>query len=174
MAYELAQFCTDARTALKSKPLKAALDEVGANLSRLLANQAFVSATFNEDTPPGKQELFHDAETDFYVLAHVQKAGKGGAPHSHGASWAIYGNARGYTEMTEYARVNPESEDAVTLAKTVQYRIEEGATRAYPPGMIHSTAHPQKAWVIRITGTDLDHLPRYHFKASRDTVLEKA
>ena len=174
MAYELADFCADTSAGLKSKPLDAALEEASANLARLLANPAFVAATFDETTPAGKRELFHDADTDFRVLAHVQVEGTAGAPHSHGASWAIYGNARGFTEMTEYRRVNPESEEAVTLAKSDQYKIGPGQTRAYPPGMIHSTAHPQKAWVVRITGTDLDHLPRFHFKKSRDSILEQA
>ena len=36
--------------------------------------------------------------------------------------------------------------------------------------MIHSTAHPEKAWVIRVTGTDLDKLPRYHFR-KQDRIL---
>jgi hypothetical protein len=38
--------------------------------------------------------------------------------------------------------------------------------------VIHSTAHPEKAWVIRVTGTDLDALPRYHFR-KQDRILEK-
>ena len=39
------------------------------------------------------------------------------------------------------------------------------------PGVIHSTEHQQKAWVIRVTGTDLDKLPRYHFR-KQDKILE--
>ena len=76
--------------------------------------------------------------------------------------------------MTEYKRVNPESEEAVTLAVSEKYRIGAGESRGYGPGKIHSTGHPEKAWVIRITGTDLDHLPRFHFKKSRDRLLESA
>jgi hypothetical protein len=174
MGYELATFCAEARASLKAKPLAGALDDIAANLRKLLANTDFVKATFDETTPAGKRELFHDAETDFYVLAHVQSAGKGGKPHSHGASWAIYGNASGFTDMTEWKRVNAESEEAHVLEASEKYSIGPGQSRAYPPGMIHSTAHPEKAWVIRITGTDLDHLPRYHFNKNRDRLLEKA
>ena len=173
MAYELQAFCDEARASLKSKALGAALDAIAANLTKLLANEAFVKATFNDDMPPGKRELFHDLDTDFYVLAHVQQAGKGGAPHSHGASWAIYGNAMGFTEMTEYRRVNDEKDEAWALEQSDKYKIDKGQSRAYGPGKIHSTAHPGKAWVIRVTGTDLDHLPRYHFKRSRDRMVEK-
>jgi hypothetical protein len=38
--------------------------------------------------------------------------------------------------------------------------------------MIHSTAHPKKAWVIRVTGTDLDNLPRYRFRPKMDKIVE--
>ena len=174
MAYALEAFCTDARASLKAKPLAGALDDIAANLTMLLANPDFVKATFNDDLPPGKRELFHDADTDFYVFAHVQAEGKGGKPHSHGNSWAIYGNAKGFTEMTEWRRVNAESEEAHILEQSDKYKLDAGQSRSYGPGVIHSTAHPQKAWVIRVTGTDLDHLPRYHFNRNRDQILEKA
>ena len=173
MAYTLDQFCSDTQSILKSQPLAAALPKVAERLSELLVNPAFVAETFSDDTPVGKRSLFHDPELDFHVLAHVQEGGKTGKPHSHGTSWAIYGNAKNVTEMTEYRRVNPDSEDAAVLERESQYGLRPGMTRAYGPGVIHSTAHPEKAWVIRITGTDLDKLPRYHFR-KQDRVLEKA
>ena len=174
MAYQRTDFCADARAALKAKPLGFALDDIAHHLTRLLGNEAFVRETFRDETPAGKTELYHDAETDFYVYAHVQAPGKTGAPHSHGASWAVYGNAAGFTEMTEYQRVNPENDEQVVLKKSDFYALHPGQTRGYGPGIIHSTGHPHKAWVVRVTGTDLDVLPRYHFKRSRDKVLEEA
>ena len=175
MAYTLEQFCRDTSTALKSgKPLQQNLDQVAEHLSELLKNKDFVNATFPPDTPFGKAVLYHDPELDFYVQAHTQKPGKAGTPHSHGDSWAIYGNATAFTDMTEWRRVNPETEDHAVLEKTEEYRISQGETRGYGPGMIHSTAHPEKAFVVRIVGTDLDAIPRYHFRKSRDRILEKA
>jgi hypothetical protein len=172
MPYTLDEFCADCRSILQSgRPQPQALAEISQRLSRLLANPAFVAATFNDDMPPGKRELHHDPETDMYVLAHVQQGAKTGKPHSHGASWAVYGNARAVTEMTEWRRVNPESEDNVVLEAVERYRIGPGQTRAYGPGVIHSTAHPEKAWVIRVTGTDLDAIPRFHFRERQDTIL---
>lgn len=175
MAYTLEQFCNDCRAIIKSAPrIEAGLPQVAEKLKQLLVNPDFVAQTFQDDTPPGKRVLHHDPETDVYVLAHVQQAGKSGSPHSHGASWAIYGNARGVTKMTEWRRVNPESEDHAVLEVANQYSIGPGQTRAYGPGTIHSTAHPEKAWVIRITGGDLDHIPRYQFRPKHDKILEKA
>jgi hypothetical protein len=171
MAYTLEQFCTESRAILKAKPLASALAQVADRLSRLLANPAFVAEAFDEDMLPGKRVLFHDPELDFYVMAHVQEGGKTGKPHSHGASWAIYGNARASTQMTEWQRTNPQSEDHAELTAVSKYSLEPGQTRAYGPDVIHSTAHPQSAWVIRVTGTDLDKLPRYHF-GKKDRILE--
>jgi hypothetical protein len=70
--------------------------------------------------------------------------------------------------------VNPESEDKAVLEPFDRYSIGPGETRAYGPGVIHSTAHPQKAWVIRVTGTDLDAIPRYRFREQRDQIRENA
>lgn len=172
MAYTLDEFCAESRKILQAHPLAAALPQIAAGLSRLLHNPAFVAATFSDDTPVGKRVLHHDPATDVYVLAHVQEGGKTGKPHSHGTSWAIYGNAREVTEMTEWRRANPASEEHVELVATSRYGLRPGETRAYGPGVIHSTAHPRKAWVIRVTGTDLDKLPRYHFR-KQDRILEK-
>jgi hypothetical protein len=173
MNYTLDEFCADCRSALQSSPLPPALEAMEQKLKQLLANPAFVTATFSDDMPPGKRVLHHDALTDMYVLAHVQDGGKTGKPHSHGASWAIYGNARAVTEMTEWRRVNPDGDDSAVLEPVVRYRIGPGETRAYGPGIIHSTAHPEKAWVIRVTGTDLDAIPRFRFGA-RDRIREQA
>jgi hypothetical protein len=172
MPYSLDQFCADLHATLKAKG-QSGLPEIASRLSDLLKNPDFVAKTFNDDMPPGKRELWHDPETDVYVLAHVQEGAKVGKPHSHGSSWAIYGNAMGVTEMTEWRRVNPASEEAMVLEKADQYPLGPGQTRAYSSGMIHSTAHPKKAWVLRITGTDLDNLPRYRFRPKMDKILER-
>ena len=171
MPYTLSEFCADLSATLKAKGT-AALPEIAEKLSALLSNPAFVAETFNDDTPIGRRELWHDPATDAYVLAHVQEGGKVGKPHSHGASWAIYGTARGVTEMAEWRRVDPVAEEAAVLEKASHYALGPGQTRAYGSGVIHSTAHPKKAWVIRVTGTNLDAIPRYHFRAKTDRILE--
>jgi hypothetical protein len=173
MAYTLDEFCTETRAILKNEPMSDALGDIAERLGRLLSNPGFVAATFSDDMPPGRRVLHHDPETDFYVLAHVQEGNKTGKPHSHGSSWAIYGNAREYTEMTEWRRTNPESEEHAVLQPMSRYRLGPRETKAYGPGVIHSTAHPKKAWVIRVTGTDLDVLPRYHF-GKHDRMLAQA
>jgi len=172
MASTLAEFCSTSTAALKSAdPLERKLAHIADGLAALLANPDFVAQAFSESDPPGHRTLFHCPDTDYHVLAHVQRGGKTGLPHSHGASWAIYGNARGFTDMTEWRRANPHSEEQAVLEESAKYRLGPGQTHAYGPHVIHSTAHPEKAWVIRVTGTDLDHLPRFRFHPQRDKIL---
>ncbi len=169
MTYGLQEFCADLNRLLKARG-DGALEEIAGKLEALLANPEFVAEAF-AGSPPPQRLLHHDPETDAYVLAHVQPAGKSGRPHSHGSSWAIYGTARGATEMIEWRRVNPASEDHAVLEAADRYMLQAGQTRAYGPHVIHSTAHPGGAWVIRITGTDLDKLPRYRFRPRQDKIL---
>ena len=116
MDYALEDFCADTKAILKNQGATAkSLQEIAGKLGKLLANPSAVAGAFSEDMSAGQYPMHHDAETDFHVLAHVQAGGKSGKPHSHGASWAIYGIARGYTDMTEWRRLNPETEDSVEL-----------------------------------------------------------
>jgi hypothetical protein len=151
----------------------AGLTEIAESLKPLLRDSEFAKFAFADPTIR-KRVLFHDDDTDVYVLAHIHEAGKRGRPHSHGASWAIYGNVTGVTEMTEWRRINPAEEPHAVLEASSQYRLAPGDARAYPPHLIHSTAHPEHACVIRITGTDLDHIPRYGFDAARDRIVVPA
>ena len=171
MAYGLTRFCADLNRILKSEGTDG-LAAIAEKLRQLVSDPAFVTATFSDDMPPGKRELFHDPETGAYVLAHVHREGGRGNPHNHGDSWAIYANAKGVTEMTEWKRVNAESADHAELAPVAIYALGPGQARAYAPGAVHSTAHPGKTWVIRVTGCDLDNIPRFRFRPSRDVIIE--
>jgi predicted metal-dependent enzyme (double-stranded beta helix superfamily) len=174
MAYTLQQFCADHHALLTSgQPLAQALPQIAERLSVLLRNPEFVAATFDDTTPVGRRTLHHDPNTDVYVLAHVYEGPKKGTPHNHGASWAVYGTARGVTEMTEWRRTNPETEEEAVLEPVAHYSLGPGQTRPYGPGVLHSTAHPAKAWVIRVTGTDVDAIPRFRYRPERDRIVEK-
>ena len=172
MRCDPATLCNNTRLALLQQPLGLELPLIARRLQDLLANAEFVAASFDDDLPAGKRLPYREAATDLRVLAHVQLAGKGGAPHDHAASWAVYGNARGRTDMTETRRVNDAQQDHAVLAPQPPYSLHSGQARAYPSGTVHATAHSEKAWVIRITGTDLDEIPRDRFREAVDTLLE--
>jgi hypothetical protein len=172
MSYTLDEFCNVSSLILKTRGSDAeALSAISDELQNLLTDEVFVAGIFEQAPQGGKRVLYHDPEVDFYVLAHWQPEGKTGKPHSNGASWAIYGNAKGFTEMTEWRRVNAEDEEQAVLEVSDRYKLVAGRSRAYGPGVIHSTGYPQAAWIIRVTGTNLDVIPRYHFQAKRDKLL---
>jgi predicted metal-dependent enzyme (double-stranded beta helix superfamily) len=173
MPYELSNLIADCREALAAGPLDRALPEISKALRQLVRNPVFAAETFAPDASAGRRELYHDADHDFYVLAHVQEPGKKGKPHDHGDSWAVYGNVSGVTIMTEWRRAN-EDPDHVALQEARTYDLGPGDANAFGPRVLHSTEHKGKAFVIRVTGTDLDAIPRYHFRSKSDRLLEKA
>ncbi len=175
MAYTLEQFCKDTNAILDGDgDIHARLDKVAEKLGGLLTDETFVKATFSDDTPPGKRELYHDA--DARLLRPRPCAGRRQTRHA-AQPWCVLGDLRQHQRrdrMREYKRTNGEAEEAAVLEKTDEYDLTRGVTQAYGPGHIHSTEHPEKCWVIRITGTDLDQIPRYRFRKFRDKVLEEA
>lgn len=172
MLLTLDKFCSDCRETLQGRPLFDALTAIAGRLSELLKEPDFIDQSFSPDAPPGKRVLFHDSALDFYVLAHVQAAGQKGKPHDHGASWAVYGTAAGLTRMTDWRRVNDPSEPFAELEPVRSYDLKPGEALFYEPRALHSTQHFEKSWVIRVTGTDLDAIPRYRFRPKIDRMLE--
>ena len=157
---------------LKAKGV-AGLNDIADALKPLLRDSDFAAIAF-PDATTRKRVLFHDPQTDVYVLAHIHEAGKRGRPHSHGTSWAVYGTLSGVTDMTEWRRTNSDDEPHAVLESGTEYRLGPGQSRAYPPYLIHSTAHPEAARVIRVTGTDLDRIPRYGFDPAHDKIVQPA
>jgi hypothetical protein len=174
MSYTIEQFGADCHRILSRNATPEGLEEIRRKLEKLMVDPAFIASTYSEDMPPGKRVLYHDPETDVYVLAHVLKAGKkSGRPHSHGISWAIYGMVSGVLDMTEWQRVNSPDEDHAELEAVARYPLKPGEARTYEPRMIHSTGHPDGGWAIRVTGTNFDDLPRFYFDPRRDRILTK-
>jgi hypothetical protein len=171
MGYTIDQFGADCHRILSTNATPDGREEIRRKLEQLMVDPAFIATTFSKEMPPGKRILYHDPETDVHVLAHVLKAGKkSGRPHSHGTSWAIYGMVSGILDMTEWRRVNGPEEDHAELQAAARYPLKPGEARTYEPGMIHSTGHPDGGWAIRVTGTNFDNLPRFHFNPQRDRI----
>jgi len=164
MAYELDQFIADCRSILTRDPGPAGREEVRKLLERLLANQDFVQATCGDAVPKGLKVLYEDKTLGFQILAHVNDKARVSPPHDHGASWAIYGQATKYTDMTEWERVDDGGNPAHAKLQPVKtYRLSPGQAGIYQDGKIHSIDYPDKARFIRVTGTNLDAIPRVRF-----------
>jgi hypothetical protein len=82
------RFTADLVATLKAKGVAGLSDIAEAGTA---AARSGVAALAFADRTIRKRVLFHDADTDAFVLAHIpQRTGKR-RPHSHGASWAVYG-----------------------------------------------------------------------------------
>lgn len=164
MPYDLDQFIADCRTSLERDPGPGGREEVRSRLERLLANADFVSAYCGDAAPSGVKILYEDPKLGFQVLSHCYDSPRTSPPHDHGASWAIYGQAAKYTDMTEWDRSeNGGPPGHADLKAVKKYRLNPGEVGIYQDGRIHSIDYPAKARFVRVTGVDLERIPRSTF-----------
>ena len=164
MTYGVKEFCAETRAAIDPKTRKADLEAVRRNLEKLLSNKELVQELCGPGAQNGIHELYRDPETDFVLLAHVYPKGRTSPPHDHGASWAVYGQAVGWTEMTEYERLDDGKTAGradIKVART--YRLEPGKAGVFGPHEIHRINFPDGARFIRCTGTDLASIDTFSY-----------
>jgi predicted metal-dependent enzyme (double-stranded beta helix superfamily) len=175
MAYDLDQFIADCRTALARDPGPAGREEVRVRLEKLLSNQEFVRKYCGEDAPRGLKVLYEDPKLGFQILAHINDKARKSPPHDHGASWAIYGQATLYTDMIEWEREDSGSDPKHAKLKPAKtYRLTPGHAGIYQDGKIHSIDYPDKSRFVRVTGTNLDRIPRVSFDLASGEVRQMA
>jgi hypothetical protein len=158
MSYTLDQFIADAQASLKQDGGPSGREQVRRGLEKLLANPDFVADVESTDPSQRVRVLHADGDLGFRILAHVSNPDTPHAPHNHGKSWAIYGQVRNYTEMTEWERTGDQQ-----LKVVKSYRLQKGQAGIYENGAIHSVVSPEGGRIIRITGTDLDRIDRERF-----------
>src|SRR6516164_8242213 len=138
MAYELDQFISDCRSILERDPGPAGREQVRNRLEHLLQNPDFVRRHC-EQAPRGLHVLYEDPGLGFQILAHINDKARTSPPHDHGASWAIYGQATHYTDMTEWEREDDGRDTEHAKLKPVKkYRLMPGQAGIYQDGKIHS------------------------------------
>lgn len=171
MAYSFEQFCTDSRDALKADPGPDGHDKVRRNLENLLKDKDFIAAECGPDAEPGIRTIYKDSETGFNVLVHIYEEGKKGPPHDHGRSWAIYGQAKEWTDMTSWKRKDDGSKEGFAdLEEQKTFRLKPGDAGKFEVGEIHSIHFPDGAKFVRVTGTDLDAIPTNRFDPEKKEV----
>lgn len=175
MAYTLDGFVKDAQAALKSDTGPGGREKVRVLLEKLLADKAFVDEAVGPAAPKGTRKLHVDNEQGFVVLAHVNEKPHKSPPHDHGASWAVYGQAVNYTDMSEYRRVDAGTgAGEAKLEQTKAYRLEPGHAGVYDVGAIHAIDYPAGSRFVRVTGRDLDLVQRlkYDTQAGKAITIE--
>ena len=165
MTATLQQFAAECRTILTSEPGPSGRRQICLRLEELLRNPEFVSQNLDEKTPE-RQVLYEDPDLGFCVLAHNYKGPKDSPPHDHGPSWAIYGQAVGETEMTDYELVAAAAEGKPGKARAVRtYKLTPGAAYLYNEGDLHSPRRRGPTRLIRIEGMNMDRIKRLKFEA---------
>jgi hypothetical protein len=161
MSYDLDQFIADCRATLKRDPGPGGREQVRLKLEELLRNPEFVEEYCGEKVSRGLKVLYEDPDLKFQILAHINDKARVSAPHDHGASWAIYGQATKYTDMIEWEREDDGSDPKHAKLRPVKkYRLNPGTAGIYQDGTIHSIDYPDYAKFIRVTGTNLDKIDR--------------
>lgn len=164
MSYGLKEFCRESHDILAANNNAQGRDAVRKNLEKLLKNEAFVEEVCGKDAPVGVTELYRDDELEFVVLAHVNDKPHASPPHDHGTSWAIYGQAKEYTDMSEFKRVDGgEGDGAADIEHVKTYRLKPGDAGFYDVREIHAIDYPARACFVRVTGRPLENEPRLRY-----------
>ena len=169
MPYALTQLAADIRETLKSSPGRGGKEAIRAFVSKALNDPAFI-ATHLKERPAGanpREVLYEDPDLGFCICGHVYGGQANGAPHDHGPSWAIYGQATGVTEMTDWKIVRTGQGSEPTLVEpTKTYAMHPGDAHLYDVGDVHSPKREAPVKLIRIEGQNLDRVQRSNIKAA--------
>jgi hypothetical protein len=94
----------------------------------------------------------------------VYEGARESAPHDHGPSWAIYGQARGETLMNDWEIVEPPRAGQPGLVRHRRaYRLTPGMAHVYNEGDVHSPRRDGPTRLIRIEGRNMDTVGRASF-----------
>lgn len=163
MGQTLQAFAAECHDILKAENNPAGRRKVCTLLQEVLKDESFVAATVPDATPERKI-LYEDPELGFCILGHNYLGPKTSQPHDHGPSWAIYGQAQGETEMTDWELLEAASaETPGKVRKTRTYKLTPGVAHVYNEGDLHSPARVDSTRLIRIEGTNMDKVKRFKF-----------
>ena len=158
MAYSLVDFCGDVRSILAGTDSHDGREQVRRKLEMLLADPGF-RAAYLDAGEDGMTQIYADPGLGFCVLAYNMTAPRTSPPHDHGESWAVYGQAAGYTDMTLYSQ----PDEGGRIEPTRTYRLEAGRAGLFDVREIHSISYGEAAKFVRVTGVDMSDEPRRVF-----------
>ncbi|HKS89220.1 MAG TPA: hypothetical protein VJR70_07250 [Stellaceae bacterium] len=165
MGYTLEQFSADCHRILTADPGPQGRKEVCKLVQKACADAEFV-ARHLPDGAPDRKILYEDPDLGFCILGHVYHGAKQSAPHDHGPTWAIYGQAQGETIMTDWALVSPASETEIGRVRHVRdYTLAPGAAYVYNEGDLHSPRREGSTKLIRIEGRNVEKIRRFPYQA---------
>ena len=160
MTDTLQMFAARCKQALTDNDGKAGREAVCSLVERALHDEAFVA----ENITPAEKErnvVYEDPDLGFCICIHRYAGAAEGAPHDHGPTWAIYGQAEGETEMTDWEIVEPASgKTPGTVRKTKSYIMKPGDAHLYEPGDVHAPLRYAATRLLRIEGVNTETVTR--------------
>lgn len=164
MPHTLNSFAARSREILRAENDPAGREKVAALLREALKDRPFVESLF-DDASPERKIVYEDPDLGFCILAHRYTGAKDSAPHDHGPSWAIYGQADGETQMTDWALVDAASADKPGKVKWVRdYALTPGVAHVYNEGDLHSPSRKGPTRLVRIEGVNMEKVRRLKFE----------
>ena len=167
MPYTLNDLAVDIKEIIANNKIPDGSDKICYFVSKALMDQNFVVQNLPDrlEDEPARQILYEDQDTGFCICGHVYANEAIGFPHDHGSSWAIYGQASGETEMTDWDIIQEKSSDDVVYVKPSKtYLMTTGDVHFYNIGDVHSPVRKDPVRLLRIEGTNLDNIKRSNIK----------
>ena len=168
MGYSLAEFCHDVRAILREGDDRAGRERVRQKLEALLGDRDFCARYVGPGNDGGMEQIHEDPELRFCVLAYNMTEPRTSPPHDHGASWAVYGQAAGHTDMTVWST----ADDGGRLEPVRTFRLAAGQAGLFDVREIHSIDYTAGAKFVRVTGLDMTHEARRVFDQETGEVRE--
>lgn len=161
MAYTLEEFAGDCRAALRADDGPEGREAVRQCVERALKDEDFLAAHLSAEMTDERRILYEDPELGFCICAHAYDGAKRGSPHDHGPTWAIYGQARGETEMTDWRLVTaPKDGRPGTVELVRSYTLNPGTAHLYDIGDVHAPLRDGPTRLIRIEGQNTERVNR--------------
>ncbi len=167
MSYALEELSADCHDAIAEGNNPEGREKVRQYLEKALADRDFVMTHLGPVETSARNILYEDPDFNFCIIAHVYEGPRASQPHDHGSSWAIYGQAEGVTEMTEWNVIKkPENGEAGVCEPVKVYEMKPGDAVVYNEGVVHSPRREATTRLIRIEGQNLEGMKRDSFKAA--------
>ena len=164
MGMTLEAFAAECHRILESHPGPEGRQKVCALVQDVLKDDAFVARHLGDDVPERKI-LYEDPGLGFCILAHNYTGAKESAPHDHGPTWAIYGQARGETVMSDWTVLEQAAEGKPGRVRRARsYALKPGDAHVYNEGDVHSPRRDGPTKLIRIEGRNMDRVKRLAFE----------
>jgi hypothetical protein len=161
----LENFSAECRRLLKADSGPEGRKKVRALVEEVLQDERFIAMHLGDNVPERKV-IYEDPDLGFCILAHVYNGAKESNPHDHGPSWAIYGQASGETEMSDWELVEPAANGKPGKVRRVRsYTLKPGMAHIYNEGDLHSPRRAGPTRLLRIEGTNMDKVKRAAYQA---------